>query len=76
MCLDTACTNMNNKDGGEGSVVYLTGKRLGSDKNEVISVFKLKTLEYLFYRRLREELKILYNNKLIGQITRYYYLLS
>ena len=39
---------------GEGSVVYLNST---VSSYEVLSVFKLKTLDYHLFRRLREILK-------------------
>lgn len=41
---------------GEGAVCYIV-KENQNLKKEVISIFKLKTTEYLIYRFLRESLK-------------------
>ena len=39
---------------GEGSVVYLNS---GGTESQVLSIFKLKTLDYHLFRRMREILK-------------------
>ena len=39
---------------GEGSVVYLNNS---IEDSKVLSIFKLKTLDYHLFRRLREILK-------------------
>jgi len=41
---------------GEGSVMYIVAEREG--KQRTIAMCKLKTSEYLIYRRLREMLKL------------------
>jgi len=44
----------------EGSVLYFEGKF--DDKSEILSLCKLKTLEYRLYRKLREKLKYMIKN--------------
>lgn len=41
---------------GEGSVMYIVSER--GQKSRTIGMCKLKTCEYLIYRRLREMLKL------------------
>lgn len=41
---------------GEGSVMYIVSERNG--KQRTIGMCKLKTSEYLIYRKLREMLKL------------------
>jgi hypothetical protein len=41
---------------GEGSVVYIVAEK--ENQQKVISLCKLKSTEYLIYRKLRELLKI------------------
>lgn len=41
---------------GEGSVMYIVSER--GEKARTIGMCKLKTCEYLIYRRLREMLKL------------------
>lgn len=44
------------KEGGEGSVLYVSGIEGEEEKNLLIC--KVKTIEYRIYRKLREKLKI------------------
>lgn len=44
------------KEGGEGSVLYVSGIEGEEEKN--LLVCKVKTIEYRIYRKLREKLKI------------------
>ena len=46
------------KESGEGSVVYFTEKEENGEE-KVISVAKLKTFEYRFYRKIREKIEVL-----------------
>ena len=46
------------KESGEGSVVYFTENEENGEE-KVISVAKLKTFEYRFYRKIREKIEIL-----------------
>ena len=52
----TKMNEMSMKDGGEGSVVYVSGVDLTGEHNLLIC--KLKTIEYRIFRKLREKLKI------------------
>lgn len=44
------------KEGGEGSVIYVSGVDEKGEHNYLIC--KVKTIEYRIYRKLREKLKI------------------
>jgi len=44
------------KEGGEGSVIYVSGVDKEGEKNALIC--KIKTIEYRIFRKLREKLKI------------------
>lgn len=46
---------------GEGSVLYIVAEKNG--KQRTISLSKLKSAEYLIFRKLREMLKINLNKK-------------
>ena len=46
------------KESGEGSVVYFVEKG-ENEEEKVISVAKLKTFEYRFYRKIREKIEVL-----------------
>lgn len=52
----------------EGSVVYLTKRDKSGDhsKDQVLSMAKLKTIEYRIFRKMREKLRGFYNNKTTG----------
>lgn len=57
------------KDAEEGCVLYLvkrvkpvTESQLKNAKDEVISMTKLKTLEYRFFRKIREKLRNFYGS--------------
>ncbi len=49
----------------EGSVLYLTkrDKSGNSSKDQVLSLSKLKTIEYRVFRKMREKLRNFYRNK-------------
>jgi len=49
----------------EGSVLYLTKRHKSGDasKDKVLSLAKLKTLEYRIFRKMREKLRNYYRNK-------------
>jgi hypothetical protein len=49
----------------EGSVVYLTHRDKSGDKSldRVLSMAKLKTIEYRIFRKMREKLRGYYNNE-------------
>ena len=49
----------------EGSVIYLTKRDKSGDSSEdrVLSLSKLKTIEYRIFRKMREKLRGFYNNK-------------
>ena len=52
---------------GEGSVVYFEGYNASeSPKTRILSICKLKTLDYRYWRKLREKLK----NYLLGKLSR------
>jgi hypothetical protein len=52
----------------EGSVVYLTKRDASGDdtKDKVLSMAKLKTIEYRIFRKMREKLRGFYCNKTQG----------
>lgn len=51
-------------DDEEGSVIYLIGRDLSNPNNDkVLSLSKLKTLEYRLFRKMREKLKNYYRDK-------------
>jgi len=41
----------------EGAVVYFVSRGLNKEDDEVLSLAKLKTIEYRIYRKLREKLR-------------------
>jgi hypothetical protein len=45
------------EDEGEGGVVYVVGNNKEKTEEFTLSLCKLKTVEYLIYRKLREILK-------------------
>ena len=47
----------------EGSVIYLTKRTGDPSKDRVLSLSKLKTIEYRIFRKMREKLRGFYNNK-------------
>jgi hypothetical protein len=51
------------EDLGEGSVVYFETKNSETGKMSVLNLCKLKTLDYRFWRKLREKLKNYLNNR-------------
>lgn len=56
----------------EGSVIYLIKKANENnedDFDEVLSISKLKTLEYRLYRKLREKLRTFIEKKYINKET-------
>lgn len=48
---------------GEGSVIYFESKDPETGKLSVLNLCKLKTLDYRFWRKLREKLKNYLNNR-------------
>jgi len=51
------------EDDGEGSVLYFAEKN--GEKEKVLSLCKLKTLEYSIFRKLREKLKTLNSQEML-----------
>ena len=49
--------------GGEGCVLYFIRENNNEKKEEVLSLCKVKTLEYRIYRKMREKIKSLYSKK-------------
>lgn len=45
------------EEGGEGTVLYFVGLNEKNEESNVISLCKIKTLEYFVYRKIREKLK-------------------
>lgn len=48
---------------GEGSVVYIESRNEKSGERRVVGICKLKTLDYRFWRKLREKLKNYLNDR-------------
>lgn len=51
----------------EGCVIYLVARTEGKSQDEVISLSKMKTMEYRIFRKLREKLKIFNAKHAIGK---------
>jgi len=62
--LDKKVNSMTVEEMGEGSVVYLESEDPNSGDKVITGICKLKTLEYRFWRKLREKLKSLINRKM------------
>ena len=63
---DVAESSINEDE--EGSVLYFIkrNKENNSDKDEVLSLVKLKTLEYRAFRKMREKLRGFFRNDKMG----------